>query len=228
MIDLPHENERLEHRSPKERLSRALELFDRRILMTSSFGTGSAVLLHLWSLVAKEIPVVYIDTGFLFEETHVYRNELVRHLGLRLEVATPATSTADFLYEHGADVYARDPDFCCARNRIDPLKPFLESADAWVSGLRRDQGAGRKNVPILERTEGGVFKVHPIATMTRLDVDAYMKEHGLPEHPLKARRYLSVGCWPCTQPVSDGASERDGRWPGLAKTECGLHTFQRK
>jgi len=223
-LDLARESARLEHASPEERLAFAVETWGDRLLFTSSFGAGSGVLLHLWSRVARHLPVVFIDTGFLFDETLAYRDLLARDLGLRVDVARPAVSRDDFLWQHGADVMARDPDFCCARNKVDPLEPYLARAAAWVSGLRRDQGKTREGVPILLPTEGGPIKVHPLATMTSADVHAYLERHAIPQHPLASRRYLSIGCWPCTQPVADGEDERAGRWAGRAKTECGLHT----
>jgi len=219
------QSERLEAASPLERLAFAVETWGDRLLFTSSFGAGSAVLLHMWSRVAAHLPVVVIDTGFLFDETLAYRDRLVRELGLRVEVARPAVPTADFLWEHGADIQARDPDLCCGVNKIAPLRPYIARSLAWVSGLRRDQGKTREHVPILQPTEDGPTKVYPLATMTSVEARAYMETYGLPEHPLKARRYLSIGCWPCTQAVADGEDERSGRWRGSAKTECGLHTF---
>jgi phosphoadenosine phosphosulfate reductase len=219
------ENEHLERATPEERLAFAVERWGDELLFTSSFGAGSGVLLHMWSRVAPHLPVVVVDTGFLFDETLAYRDALVAKLGLRVEVARPAVPRDDFLWEHGADVMARDPDFCCAQNKIAPLQPYIARSRAWVSGLRRDQGQTREHVPILQPTVDGPVQVHPLATMTSAEANAYMLAHGIPEHPLKARRYLSIGCFPCTQPVPEGEDERAGRWAGNAKTECGIHTF---
>jgi phosphoadenosine phosphosulfate reductase len=223
--DLSRDNAQLERASPEERLRFAVQRWGQQLLFTSSFGTGSGVLLHLWSRVAPHLPVVIVDTGFLFDETLAYRDKLVRDLGLRVEVARPEVPRDDFLWEHGADVMATNPDLCCARNKIAPLQPYLARSLAWVSGLRRDQSETREHVPILQPTEDGPVKVHPLASMSGAEAEAYMQAHSIPEHPLKARRYLSVGCWPCTQPVPDGEDERAGRWVGSARTECGLHTF---
>ncbi len=185
----------------------------------------AGVLLHLWSRVAPHLPVVCIDTGFLFDETIEYRDRMARDLGLRLEIAKPEMPRDEFLWQNGADVMARDPDYCCIKNKIDPLKPWVASALGWVSGLRRDQSKSRDHVPILEAKDDGLVKVYPLATMTAGDVTAYMTKNDIPEHPLKAKRFLSIGCWPCTQAVADGEDERSGRWAGKGKTECGLHTF---
>jgi phosphoadenosine phosphosulfate reductase len=223
--ELSRESARLEGASPEERLAFAVERWGEKLLFTSSFGAGSGVLLHMWSRVAAHLPVVVIDTGFLFDETLAYRDRLARELGLRIEVARPEQARDDFLWEHGADIQARDPDFCCARNKVAPLQPYVARSLAWVSGLRRDQSKTREHVPILQPTNDGPVKVHPLATMTAAEAQAYMERHAIPEHPLKPRRYLSIGCWPCTRPVADGEDERAGRWAGQAKTECGLHTF---
>src|SRR5580698_749248 len=180
-FDLARENQRLETATPRERLAFAVQVFGERLLFTSSFGAGSGVLLHLWSRVAPHLPVVFIDTGFLFDETLAYRDQLARDLGLRIEIARPAVPRDDFLWEHGADIMARDPDFCCARNKVAPLEPYIARSLAWVSGLRRDQGKTREHVPILQPTEDGPVKVYPLATMTRADADAYMEAHGVPE-----------------------------------------------
>jgi phosphoadenosine phosphosulfate reductase len=224
-VDVARENERLERATPEERLAFAVETWGRRLLFTSSFGAGSGVLLHMWSRVARGLPVVVIDTGFLFDETHAYIEQLRQRLGLHIEYARPAVPRDEFLWKHGADVMARDPDFCCAHNKVEPLKPFIARADAWVSGLRRDQSKTREHTPILLPTEGGPFKVHPLATMTSAEARAYVQAHDVPEHPLVAKRYLSIGCYPCTRAVADGEDERAGRWAGQGKTECGLHTF---
>lgn len=224
-LDIARENIRLERATPEERLAFAVSVYGERLLFTSSFGAGSGVMLHLWSRVARHLPVVMVDTGFLFEETLAYKDLLVERLGLRIEVARPAVARDEFLAEEGADIQARDPDLCCARNKVDPLKPWVERALGWASGLRRDQSRARQNVPILEPTAGGPVKVHPLATLLASEVEAYMSTHEIPEHPLRATGYRSIGCWPCTQPVADGEDERAGRWRGKAKTECGLHTF---
>ncbi|HEY1693842.1 MAG TPA: phosphoadenylyl-sulfate reductase [Polyangiaceae bacterium] len=223
--DLAATSARLERATPEERLAFAVETWSEKLLFTSSFGAGSGVLLHMWSRVAPRLPVVMIDTGFLFDETLAYRDALVQRLGLRLEVARPPVARDDFLWEHGADVMARDPDLCCARNKIDALHPWVTRSLAWVSGLRRDQAATRAHVPILQATQDGPVRVHPIATMTAAEARAYLEANDVPEHPLRARRFLSIGCWPCTQEAPDQGDERAGRWTGKAKTECGLHTF---
>ncbi len=226
-LDWSGESARLESKSPAERLAWAVERFGDRLLFTSSFGAGSGVLLHLWSVIARHLPVVFLDTGFLFPETLEYRDRLVDRLRLQVEVVRPPHGRDEFLRENGQNVYEFNPDWCCEQNKVEPLKPHLARARGWVSGLRRDQSAARASTPILLPTQEGPLKIHPLATMTAAEQRAYMHAHAIPEHPLVARRYLSIGCAPCTRPVEDGEDERAGRWAGRAKTECGIHTVLR-
>lgn len=223
--DWSAENARLEALDARARLAWAVDRWGDRLLLTSSFGPGSGALLHLWSEVARDLPVRFIDTGFLFPETLAYRDALVAQLGLSLLILQPRLERGDFLARHGLAIYQDNPDFCCAENKVEPMQRALAGMSAWVSGLRRDQSPTRAQTPIALATEGAV-KVHPIADWSRRDVFRYQQAHGIPEHPLFEQGYVSVGCAPCTLPVgADARDERAGRWAGTAKTECGLHTF---
>jgi phosphoadenosine phosphosulfate reductase len=224
-MDLTSVNADLEARTARERLAWAVEQFGDALLFTSSFGAGSGVLLHLWSEVARGLPVVFIDTGFLFEDTLRYRDQLVELLGLELQVVRPRLAKEAFLAKHGLTIYQSNPDFCCAENKVEPLQRVLPGKRAWVSGLRRDQSRTRAATPILLETVDGPIKVHPIADWTSRDVYRYLQTHGIPEHPLFEQGYVSIGCAPCTRPITPDEDERAGRWSGTGKTECGLHTF---
>lgn len=208
----------LEAATPRERLAWALDAFGDALLFTSSFGASSAVLLHLWSELAPERPVVFLDTGFHFPETVAYRDRIAARLGLRVEVVTAGAPTDD--------LHLRDPDACCALRKVAPLAPYRVAARGWVSGLRRDQAVTRRDLAILE-PDDPLVRVHPLADLGEGDVRRYMQDHALPDHPLAARRYLSIGCAPCTRPVADGEDPRAGRWAGSGKTECGLHPGRR-
>jgi phosphoadenosine phosphosulfate reductase len=198
---LERENERLELATPRERLAFAVEAF---------------------SEVAPHLPVVFVDTGFLFPETLAYRDDLAKRLGLAVRVVRPDIPNADFVARYGSDIQRRDPDLCCGLNKVAPLAALRAKARAWVSGLRRDQSRARADLAILEH-DAHLVRVHPLATLTKGDVSSYLAEHGIPEHPLVQRRYLSIGCAPCTRAVADGEDERAGRWAWTSKTECGLH-----
>ncbi|GAC1582972.1 MAG: phosphoadenylyl-sulfate reductase [Polyangiales bacterium] len=228
MTDWGAESARPESATARDRLAYAVDQFGERLLFTSSFGAGSGVLLHLWSEVAAHLPVVFLDTGFLFAETLAYRDRVASQLGLKVEVVRPPVARQAFLAEHGANIYEFNPDFCCQHNKVDPLKPYLAQASGWVSGLRRDQSPERASTAILSPTVDGPVKVHPLATMTAEQAREYMVVHEIPEHPLVARRYLSIGCEPCTRAVEPGEDERGGRWAGKGKSECGLHTAGRR
>lgn len=217
-------NAQLEARTPEERLEFAVQKFGERLLFTSSFGAGSGVLLHMWSRVARRLPVVFIDTGFLFPETLAYRDLLARRLDLTIDVVRPRTTAREFLDAHGEDVQVKSSDFCCEENKLAPLRPRLARAKGWISGLRRDQSGARQDTPILLASEEGPIKVHPLATMTAAEAKAYMERHEIPEHPLRAEGYASIGCAPCTRAILPGEDERAGRWAWSGKTECGLHT----
>jgi phosphoadenosine phosphosulfate reductase len=215
---------RLARLEPSERLAWAVETFGDELLLTSSFGADAAPLLHLYARVAPGRPVVFIDTGFSFAETLAYRDQLAALLGLTIEVVRPARSRAELEAALGPDLPSRDPERCCAENKLAPLEGHRARARAWASGLRRDQSRGRSTVGLVERSAGeGPLKLHPLADRDDAWVRAYHDAWSLPEHPLRARRYLSIGCEPCTRAVRDGELARDGRWAGLEKTECGLH-----
>lgn len=222
MIDVAAESARLEGATPEERLAFAVDTWGEDLLFTSSFGAQSAVLLHLWSRVAPHLPVVLLDTGYLFPETLRYKDDLCERLGLRVRVVTPELSKQEIAARFGDDLPARDPDLCCGLHKVAPLAPLRERARAWVSGLRRDQSRTRAEVGVLE-PDGHLVRVHPLATLTGADVAEYLRRNDLPEHPLVRRRFLSIGCAPCTRAVVDGEDERAGRWAGTGKTECGLH-----
>jgi phosphoadenosine phosphosulfate reductase len=122
------------------------------------------------------------------------------------------------------DLWQIDTDECCAMRKVEPLARALQGKEAWITGLRRSETPSRANAPIVGLDVGrGIVKVNPLATWTDLDMESYRRDHELPEHPLVAHGYPSIGCWPCTNPVRPGDDPRSGRWSATGKTECGLH-----
>jgi phosphoadenosine phosphosulfate reductase len=198
-----------------------------RFAVTSSFGADSAVLLHLVSEVAPQVPVLFLETGFHFDETLVFRRELAQELGLTVLDVQPDLSVQQQARQHGAELYRRDPDACCAMRKTMPLRRALANFDGWATGVRRDQTPERAHTPVVEaRPHAGRYlvKVAPLARWTEADVEAYLETHDLPRHPLVEQGYPSIGCWPCTQQVAPGAAPRAGRWAEFdGKTECGIH-----
>ncbi len=206
--------------SPQDVLAWALERWRGRIALVSSFGTESAVLLHLAAQVDPSVPVIFLDTGHLFAQTLDYRADLARKLGLT-DVRDIRAAYADLaLNDPKADLWRTSTDACCAVRKVQPLDRALKGFDAWITGRKRFQGAERARLPTVEAAEDGRVKVNPLANWTRAELDSYVAAHDLPAHPMIAQGYASVGCWPCTRPSDDG---RAGRWAGSEKTECGIH-----
>jgi len=218
-------NARLRHAAPQEILQAAFEAYPRQIAVVSSFGAESAVLLHMAAGIDPDIPVLFLDTGQHFGQTLDYRKQLAMRLGLT-NVRDLRPAFADLaLQDPKADLYKTDPDACCDIRKVQPLDRVLRPEfEAWVTGRKRFQALTRAALPVVERGEGDKVKFNPLANWTKADLDAYAEAHALPPHPLTAFGYPSIGCWPCTKAVDDGADERSGRWAGSEKTECGLHT----
>jgi phosphoadenosine phosphosulfate reductase len=213
----------LRHAHPRTVLEAAVEAFGDKLALVSSFGAESAVLLHLASKVKRDIPVLFLDTGMLFGQTLDYRRQLAAKLGLTdvrdLRPAYQYLATAD----PEAKLWQTDTDACCQVRKVLPLDRALAEFDGWVTGRKRFQGGARLSMPVVEQADHQI-KFNPLANWTKADLDAYAAEYELPAHPLVAQGFPSIGCWPCTKPVEDGQDERSGRWSGLEKTECGIHT----
>ena len=193
-----------------------------RVAVVSSFGTESAVLLHLVAEADPTIPVIFVDTLKMFPETLDYREELTERLGLiNSSVVRPDPAVLAAKDENGLR-WSWDPDGCCAIRKVEPLARAKVGLDSWISGRKAFQSVTRQNLPRFE-IEDGRLKVNPLGDWTKDDLDAYFEDHGLPRHPLEAQGFLSVGCQPCTSPVLPGEDPRAGRWRGWDKTECGIH-----
>lgn len=199
------------------------ETFAPKVALSSSFQQQSLPLLHIASRVVPEMPVLFLDTGFHFPETLSFKAEIEQLLGLRVQIVRPELGHEGFRRIHG-ELYRSNPDLCCHINKVEPIKQALGSLDAWVTGIRRDQTPARAHARVLSLSSEGIVKVCPMLSWTRRDVWDYINRHDLPSHPLLQHGYLSVGCAPCTRPVTDGADDRCGRWAGSQKTECGLHS----
>jgi phosphoadenosine phosphosulfate reductase len=214
----------LRHASPAEVIAAALRIAGReRLAVVSSFGTESAALLKVMADVDPAIPVIFLDTGWLFEETLAYRDTLIATLGLR-DVRSIKPLEETLTREDGnRDLWFSDPDACCRIRKVEPLARALAPFSAWINGRKRFQGGVRAAIPVVE-TDGGRLKFNPFATISRQEIEAIYAHAKLPLHPLAAKGYLSVGCMPCTSRTSPDEDARAGRWRGRPKTECGIHT----
>ena len=212
--------------STQEVLTRALsrEAFVSNPALVSSFGADSAVLLHMVSMIKPDAQVVFLDTGFHFPETLVYRNQLVETLGLKNVRSASVDPIAEKRLDAGRRLHLNDSDSCCQLRKVSVLDRHLRMNDAWISGQRRSQSTTRSSVALVEVDEArGKLKFNPLASWSHSDIAAYKAEHALPEHPLVAKGFPSIGCRPCTSAVKDGEDQRAGRWRGQQKLECGLH-----
>lgn len=222
-------NARYKHHAAHDVLKHALtDPSVGRIAMVSSFGAESVVLLHMLSVINPNIPVLFIDTQMLFQETIDYQLEVSRHLGLT-DVRVIQASEADLAAnDPDATLHQRNTDACCHLRKTVPLENALSGFDAWITGRKRFQGATRAALDFFEN-EGDIrIKVNPLAHWTPQDIQDYIVNNRLPRHPLVAKGYPSIGCAPCTSKVAPGEDARAGRWRDTEKEECGIHFINGK
>jgi phosphoadenosine phosphosulfate reductase len=167
--------------------------------------------------------VIFLDTGWLFEETLAYRDTLIEKLGLRdVRSVKPAEETLS-REDPGRELWFSDPDACCRIRKVEPLARALKPFAGWINGRKRFQGGARAEIPVVE-DDGEKLKFNPFANVSREEIEAIYKLAELPPHPLVASGYLSVGCMPCSSRTTPDEDARAGRWRGRPKTECGIHT----
>ncbi|HEX4297473.1 MAG TPA: phosphoadenylyl-sulfate reductase [Devosia sp.] len=199
------------------------DLLKDDVAIVSSFGADSAVLLHMVAAVDATLPVYFLETGKHFPETLAYVETLRSRLGLA-NVRWLRPDPLDLArFDPRGELWETDPDSCCHIRKTEPLEAEIANFGGWVTGRKRYQTAERGVLPHFELTADDRIKVNPLAYFSDADVNAYKTEHGLPEHPLFAKGYRSIGCAPCTTIVAEGEDPRAGRWRGLNKKECGIH-----
>jgi phosphoadenosine phosphosulfate reductase len=219
----------LEHAEPRQIIEWAAGSIDR-LAVATSFQSSGLVILHLLTDIRLGVPVLFLDTGFHFPETLEFKAQITDLFDLNIVELRGTHKSLDGQNEqYGPELYKRDPDRCCHINKVEPLQRALEGYDGWISGIRRDQSPLRAGTPLIEAqmlpSGNEIMKIHPLAHWSKQQVADYLKEHAIPTHPLIERGFASIGCWPCTRQVGTDEDERAGRWEGLAKTECGIHTF---
>lgn len=200
--------------------NRIIELYkdfdEKEIMLTSSFATTSAYLLHLFAENKPSQLIYFIDTGYHFKETLLYKDYLTAVYGLNVEDVKAEEWKHEFTTKD--ETWKTDPDLCCSVNKVEPLNALKDKYKVWVSGLMEWQSDHRSTLDIFEE-RGGILKFYPLLDVTAEEREAYIKEHLLPFHPLQAKGYFSIGCEHCTVP----GKGRVGRWNNNPKTECGLH-----
>jgi phosphoadenosine phosphosulfate reductase len=216
----------LRNASPGEVIAAALQAVGRdHLALVSSFGTESAALLKVMADVDPGVPVIFLDTAWLFEETLAYRDSLISRLGLSDVRSIKPLEETLLRGDPNRELWFSDPDACCRIRKVEPLKRALAPFSAWINGRKRFQGGLRVEIPIVEQ-DGARLKFNPFANVSREQIEAIYALAKLPPHPLAASGYLSVGCMPCTSRTSPDEDARAGRWRGRAKSECGIHTLE--
>lgn len=211
--------------SATERIAWAYQTYGDKLVLTTSFGIQSAVMLHLVTTQIPDIPVIFIDTGYLFPATYTFAQELRERLNLNLKTYIPQQTAAQQealwgkQWEKGVEELERY-NFI---NKVEPMNRAISElgATAWLSGLRRSQSSTRMKRPFIEQ-QNKILKIYPILDWNDRDIYIYLSENNLPYHPLWEQGYVSVGDWHSTKKLGEGMSEEETRFGGM-KRECGLH-----
>lgn len=205
--------------SPKNILSWAIDTYKDKLLMTTALNAGGVLLLKYLYDINPNHPVYFIDTGKLFKETLDYRDYLINEFGFNIITINQPITEDQFSDLYGDKLWENNPDRCCYIRKVEIAENLKKNMSAWISSLRREQGGMRSNIEIVEY--GKMAKIYPLAYVCRSYVNSELEKYNIKQHPLYHNGYLSIGCYPCTKPSIN--NERDGRWSGSCKTECGLH-----
>lgn len=215
---------RFQHGSGVDLLKWSIETFGTALSIGTGFGASGIVLMDLALRISPDVDIFYIDTGYFFPETYALIDRLEQHYQRSLRRVMSELTIEQQSKRFGPDLYKNDPNLCCHVRKVLPLNRALADSTAWVTALRHDQSATRKDVSMVKWNEKyNVVKIAPLAFWTEADVWEYIHEHRLPYNTLHDQHYPSIGCWPCTRPTGAGDALRAGRWQGFDKKECGLH-----
>lgn len=218
-------NEDFEAASVEHVLRWCIALFGKGASLGTAFGPSGLMMMDIALKIDPDIDIYYLDTHFLFRETHEQIKRAERHFGRTFRRIEPFISIARQEEKFGPNLYYKNPNECCKLRKVYTQIHALKDSAAWITSIRRDQSPTRADTPIVSwNAKFNVVKISPMARVTGERVWDYVREHDLPYNELHDRQYPSVGCWPCTQPVAAGEDERAGRWQGMEKTECGLQT----
>src|SRR5262245_7279775 len=230
LVELNALNDLLETYHPRQIVDWGVKEFGDGLVMSSSFGAESAVLIHMVTRILPRAKVVFVDTGFLFPETHSFMEELRHRFDLNVWVYRTQHDPIAYLREANESdpAHRRDVTRCCAINKNEPFERAMRQLrpTAWLRGIRRHQGESRASKQIVEWSQRyACYAVSRLMNWSRRDMYDYMNQHDLPYHPLFEKGYASIGCNPvsCTRPLQIGEDMRAGRWAGTSKAECGLH-----
>ena len=211
--------------TPQQVLSWGFKRFRSEIAISSAFGVEGMVLIDMASRLRADFRVFTVDTEFLFPETFDLMDRIEQRYRIKIERVYSLHSPEEQEKLHGPELWARNPDRCCELRKVEPLRRKLMELRAWITSIRRDQTSTRARAQKLEwDAKFGLIKINPIVGWTTKQVWNYIHEHKVPYNALHDQDYPSIGCMHCTRAITAGEDARAGRWPGFAKTECGLHT----
>ena len=210
--------------SPRETLKLVYEMFGEDAVMATGFGASGVVMMHMLSTILPDPKVFYLDTDLLFPETYALRDRLADELGISFIRVHGGMSVSAQQLRYGDDLWDKAPDTCCFIRKVAPLRHFLSSKVAWITGIRRDQALSRRSAQVVEWDQAnGLLKFNPLVTWTEEDIWSYIRLNDIPYNELHDAGYPSIGCMPCTGVPEAGESLRAGRWAGRDKMECGIH-----
>ncbi len=220
-------NRSLESQDPRKIVETAIQQYGSNVILACSFGAEDVVLADMMLRANSRSTLFYLDTDFLFPETHAVRDRIIQHYQLQddqiIQVKSQL-SPSEQATQFGEALWQREPDQCCSLRKVEPLTRILAKYAAWMTGIRRDQSPTRANAGIVEwDTKFGLVKFNPLATWSWEQVWEYIRANDVPYNALHDRHYPSIGCTHCTAPVMPGEDPRSGRWKSSEKTECGLH-----
>lgn len=222
--DIREINHRFKKTDPLEILRWVNKELGPEAVMGTGFGPSGIMLLHIISRYDLHIPVFYLDTDLLFDETYTLRDELESFFNIKFKKVHTELSVEEQNIQYDSELWEKNPNKCCYLRKVLPLKNYLKDKKAWITGVRRSQSDTRSHTLFIQRDPfNNVWKVNPLANWTSEEVWSYIHLNELPYNELHDRGYPSIGCRPCTLPVKPGEHERAGRWAGLDKTECGIH-----
>lgn len=194
-----------------------------RMFATTSMQSHSIVLLHIISKLDFEIPFFFVNTGFHFPETIIYKEKIAMLLKIRIEDVKPDVPKLLQRDSSGSLLFTTSPDDCCFYNKVQPIEKLMLYFDVWINGVRQEQTEFRKQFQVEQLAKHNTLRFHPMLDWNEKMINEYLDKHQLPRHPLEIKGYHSIGCEPCTRKAI-GDADRNGRWYGLKKAECGINT----
>jgi phosphoadenosine phosphosulfate reductase len=218
---------RLRDATPEDILRWAVEQFHPRLTMATAFGAEGCCIIHMLAQIQPAVRVFNLETGYQFPETLALRERIKERYGIEVEYIRPELTVAEYEAEHGGPLYVLRSDQCCHDRKVLPLRRAIVGYDAWISAIRKDQTEHRAQAGVVQwDAKFELVKFNPLLNWTKKEVWAFIMKNDVPYNPLHDQDYPSIGCWPCTRPVTNGEDERAGRWAGKVKKECGLHVVE--